>query len=84
MLFVSGLPAAERCRHRTQGWRRALGCDRQAVLVLRQFVDGTRLILQGSAKSVACCLTRGDGEERPRSSPRAVPAAPCLQGRSEE
>jgi hypothetical protein len=42
-LFVSRLLAAERCRRGTRGRRRALGCYRQAVLVLRWFLDGTRL-----------------------------------------
>ncbi len=42
VLFVSGLLAAER-RRGTRGRRRALGCYRQAVLLLRWFVDGTRL-----------------------------------------
>jgi hypothetical protein len=41
--FVSGLLAAERRRRGTRGRRRALGCYRQAVLLLRWFVDGTRL-----------------------------------------
>ncbi len=44
VLFVSGLLAAERRRRGTRGRRRALGCYRQAVLVLRWFVDGTRLV----------------------------------------
>jgi hypothetical protein len=43
VLFVSRLLAAERCRRGTRGRRRALGCYRQAVLVLRWFLDGTRL-----------------------------------------
>jgi hypothetical protein len=43
VLFVSALLAAERCRRGTRSRRRALGCYRQAVLVLRWFVDGTRL-----------------------------------------
>jgi hypothetical protein len=43
VLFVSGLLAAERRRRGTRSRRRALGCYRQAVLVLRWFVDGTRL-----------------------------------------
>jgi hypothetical protein len=42
-LFVSALLAVERCRRGTRARRRALGCYRQAVLVLRWFVDGTRL-----------------------------------------
>jgi hypothetical protein len=41
--FVSGLLAAERRRRGTRGRRRALGCYRQAVLVLRWFLDGIRL-----------------------------------------
>ena len=41
--FVSGLLAAERRRRGTRGRRRALGCYRQAVLVLRWVLDGTRL-----------------------------------------
>ena len=41
--FVSRLLAAERRRRGTRGRRRALGCHRQAVLILRWFVDGTRL-----------------------------------------
>jgi hypothetical protein len=43
VLCVSGLLAAERRRRGTRGRRRALGCYRQAVLVLRWFCDGTRL-----------------------------------------
>jgi len=41
--FVSGLLAAERRRRGTRGRRRALSSYRQAVLVLRWFLDGTRL-----------------------------------------
>jgi hypothetical protein len=41
--FVSRLLADERRRRGTRGHRRALGCYRQAVLVLRWFLDGTRL-----------------------------------------
>ena len=40
VLFVSRLLAAERRRRGTWGRRRALGCYRQAVLVLRWFPDG--------------------------------------------
>src|SRR3954452_22307224 len=43
VLFVSGLLAAEQRRRRTRRRRRGLGCYRQAVLVLRWFLDGTRL-----------------------------------------
>src|SRR3954454_19653344 len=43
VLFVSALLAAERRRRRTRSRRRALGCYRQAVLLLRRFLDGTRL-----------------------------------------
>ena len=41
--LVSALLAAERRRRRTRPKRRALGCHRQAVLVLRWFLDGARL-----------------------------------------
>ncbi len=41
--FVSGLLATERRRRGTRNRRRALGCYRQAVLLLRWFLDGTRL-----------------------------------------
>src|SRR5512142_3527710 len=44
VLFVSGLLAAERRRRGTRPRRRALGCYRQAVLVLRWFLDATRLV----------------------------------------
>src|SRR4051794_4671773 len=43
VLFVSGLLGAERRRRGTRSRRRALGCYRQAVLILRWFVDGIRL-----------------------------------------
>ena len=43
VLFVSGLLAAERRRRGTRRGRRVLGCYRQAVLILRWFVDGSRL-----------------------------------------
>src|SRR4051812_29760132 len=43
VLFLSGLLAAEQRRRRTRRRRRALGCYRHAVLVLRWFLDGTRL-----------------------------------------
>src|SRR5213082_858188 len=43
VLFVSGLLAAERRRRGTRRGRRALGCYRQAVLILGWFLDGTRL-----------------------------------------
>src|SRR3954463_9525379 len=43
VLFVSALLAAERRRRGTRRGRRALGCYRQAVLILRWFLDGTRL-----------------------------------------
>jgi hypothetical protein len=43
VLLMSRLFAAERRRRGTRGRRRALDCYRQAVLVLRWFLDGTRL-----------------------------------------
>jgi hypothetical protein len=44
VLFVSGLLHAERRRRRTRRGRRSLGCFAQAVLVLRWFLDGTRVV----------------------------------------
>jgi hypothetical protein len=41
--FMSGLLAAERRRRGTRGRRRALSRYRQAVLLLRWFLDGIRL-----------------------------------------
>ncbi|WP_166665474.1 transposase family protein [Kribbella caucasensis] len=41
--FVSGLLAGERARRGTRRGRRVLGCYRQAILVLRWFIDGTRV-----------------------------------------
>jgi hypothetical protein len=41
--FVSDLLAGERARRRTRKGRRVLGCYRHAVLVLRWFLDGTRI-----------------------------------------
>ena len=43
VLFLSSLLHAERQRRGTRTGRRALGCFAQAVLVLRWFLDGTRL-----------------------------------------
>jgi DDE superfamily endonuclease len=43
VLFVSHQLAEERRRRGTRRGRRALGCYRQAVLLLRWFCDGTRL-----------------------------------------
>jgi hypothetical protein len=41
--FVSGLLAGERARRGTRRGRRALGCYRQAIMVLRWFLDATRV-----------------------------------------
>jgi hypothetical protein len=43
VLFLSGLLHAERQRLGTRTGTRALGCYRQAVLVLRWLLDGTRI-----------------------------------------
>jgi len=43
VLFVSGLLHAERRQRGTRKGRRALGCFAQAVLILRWFIDGTRI-----------------------------------------
>ena len=54
VLFVSGLLAAERRRRGTRGRRRALGCYRQAVLVLRWFLDGARLAQLATDNAIGC------------------------------
>jgi hypothetical protein len=41
--YVARLLAVHRRRCRTRAGRRALDCDRQAVLLLRWFLDGTRV-----------------------------------------
>lgn len=43
VVFLSGLLHAERRRRRTRRGRRSLGCFAAAVLVLRWFLDGTRV-----------------------------------------
>src|SRR3954449_496506 len=53
VLFVSGLLAAERRRRGTRRGRRALGCYRQAVLILRWFLDGTRLAQLASDNAIS-------------------------------
>jgi hypothetical protein len=42
-LFLSGLLYAERRRLGTRAGTRALGCYRQAIMVLRWLLDGTRV-----------------------------------------
>jgi hypothetical protein len=44
VLFLSRLLQAERRRRGTRAGRRSLSCFQQAVLVIRWFVDGTRLL----------------------------------------
>jgi hypothetical protein len=41
--FLADLLAAERLRRGTRGQTRSLSCHEQAVLVLRWFLDGTRM-----------------------------------------
>ena len=43
VLFLASLLNAERARRGTRAGTRALGCFKQAVLVLRWFLDGTRM-----------------------------------------
>ena len=43
VLFVSGLLHAERQRRGTRTGTRALSCFKQAILVIRWFLDGTRI-----------------------------------------
>src|SRR5881275_1314377 len=62
VLFVSGLLGAERRRRRTRSRRRALGCYRQAVLVLRWFWDGT--LIRTDRCAVPGPTERTDGSGR--------------------
>ncbi|MFV2104792.1 transposase family protein [Micromonospora sp. LOL_024] len=43
VLFLSGLLGAERQRRETRAENRALGCFKQAILVIRWFLDGVRV-----------------------------------------
>src|SRR6266536_6208019 len=43
VLYLAGLLRAERVRRGTRAGTRALGCFNQAVMVIRWFLDGTRL-----------------------------------------
>jgi hypothetical protein len=52
VLFVSRLLAAERRRRGIRGRRRALGCYRQAVLLLRWCIDGTRLVQLATGNAI--------------------------------
>ena len=45
VLYLAGLLRAERLRRGTRAGTRALGCFKQAVLVIRWFLDGTRVAL---------------------------------------
>lgn len=53
VLFVSSLLHAERRRRGTRKGRRALGCFAQAVLVLRWFLDGTRITQLAADNSIS-------------------------------
>jgi DDE superfamily endonuclease len=53
VLFLSGLLHAERVRRGTRAGRRALGTYKQAVLVLRWFLDDTRMSALARDNSIA-------------------------------
>ncbi len=87
--LVSGLLGSERRRRGTRGRRRAPGCYRQAVRVLRWFLDGTRLaqLAKGNAigrstayRQGSCKVVRqavdllGSGVERLRSGADSGPS----------
>ena len=75
--FVSGLLAIERRGRGTRGRRRALGCNRQAVLVLRWFLDGTRLAQLATDNAIGRSTARPLPARRHRR-PRRRP--PGLRG----
>lgn len=53
VLVVSRLLTTERARRGTRRGRRSLGCYRQAVLILRWFLDGTRLAQLATDNQIA-------------------------------
>jgi hypothetical protein len=53
VLFVSELLHTERRRRGTRAGRRALGCFTQAVLILRWFLDGTRVVQLASDNDIS-------------------------------
>jgi hypothetical protein len=56
-LFLSGLLNAERLRRGTRTGRRALGCFKQAVLILRWFLDGTRIAQLATDNAIGSSTT---------------------------
>lgn len=52
VLYLSNLLHAERRRRGTRKNRRALGCFKQAVLVIRWFLDGTRVTQLATDNSI--------------------------------
>jgi hypothetical protein len=55
VLFVSGLLHTERQRRGTRTGSRALGCFKQAVLVIRWFLDGTRVAQLATDNAIGRC-----------------------------
>src|SRR3954453_8264018 len=55
--FLSGLLAGERAERRTRQGRRALGCYRHAILVLRWFLDGTRVAQRATDNQLSLSTT---------------------------
>src|SRR3954447_349584 len=84
VLLVSGLLAAEQRRRRTRRRRRALGCYRQAVLLLRWFIYGTRRLqlpptTPSAARRPTAICTRASTsspQQRPGYAGRCWPPAP--------
>jgi DNA-binding transcriptional LysR family regulator len=71
VLFLSSLLHAERRRRGTRKGRRSLGCFTRAVLILRWFIDGTRITqLRGLARDLGVRLLEADGR-RVRLTPAA-------------
>ena len=82
--FVSSLLAVEQRRRRTRRRRRALGCYRQAVLLLRWFVDGTRPVQLAADNRIGRStayryLHEGGPPVRPQRLPARTPRA-CHAG----
>ena len=57
VLFLAGLLNAERTRRGTRRDRRAVGCFKQAVLVLRWFLDNTRMTQLAADNAIGLSTT---------------------------
>ena len=81
VLFLSRLLHAERVRRGTRKGARALGTYKQAVLVLRWFLDDTRMSALAGTTTLPCRPHTSIGTRASQCSPRgAVPARRVVGG----